>query len=160
MDEDEVFDVLAGLGARVVDFGQVAIAAERGEVTLTVMATALKVCRDQVRELQVAVAMIESAVGDTMEKHETTITGVGTLVRHANKSRVAWDTDSLRRAVLDSRIVDPETGEVQDESPLDRVLHVWNLGAPRVTALRARGIDPDEFCETKRKEGWKVEVQS
>jgi hypothetical protein len=29
---------------------------------------------------------------------------------------------------------------------LARILDVWNLGAPRVTSLRERGIDPDEFC--------------
>jgi len=78
------------------------------------------------------------------------------------RDRTEWDTRSLVRAVLDSRCrPDPETGEAAPSDDgraeikgeplscsqdLARVLHVWNLGAPRVTALRDRGIDPDEFC--------------
>lgn len=63
--------------------------------------------------------------------------------------RTGWDHDALLRAVLDSRLVDTETGEIADETPLDKVRHVWNLGAPRTTALRDRGIDPDEFATTE-----------
>ena len=36
-----------------------------------------------------------------------------------------------------------------DASPLDKVLRVWNLGAPRVTALRDMGLDADEFCRSE-----------
>jgi hypothetical protein len=74
----------------------------------------------------------------------------GTMMQvRRQRSRTRWDTDDLRRAVLDTKLVDPTSGEVADESPLDKVLAVWNLGSPRVTALRQRGIDPDEFCTTE-----------
>lgn len=74
------------------------------------------------------------------------IDGVGRAEVRRGKQRTRWDKESLRRAVLDSRLAN-EDGEIVDESPLDKVEHVWNLGQPRVTALRDRGIDPDEFCE-------------
>lgn len=88
--------------------------------------------------------------------------GVATFHRHQRKDRTDWDTDDLLRYVLDSRIVDPLTGEVRDETPVDKLLHVWNLGKPRTTALKARGLAPykdedgnwndplDDYCHTER----------
>jgi len=86
----------------------------------------------------------------------------GPVEVHGKRDRKAWQRGPLLRMVLDSRLQpNPDTGELQPEdeghvtvddepvtvSPdLGRVLHVWNLGAPRTTALRDRGIDPDEFC--------------
>jgi hypothetical protein len=93
----------------------------------------------QVLVEQLALAMSEKRV---------TVMGVGTFERRRSANRTTWDKD-LYRAVLDTRLVNPATGEVLDETPLEKVLHVWNLGAPRVTALRARGIDPDEWCEVE-----------
>lgn len=101
-------------------------------------------------------------ISDALGRNETDVEGVGHVqVKHGAK-RTEWDRRQLIRAVLDSRLVDPSTGEVSEElmaevageelscSPdLARVLHVWNLGAPRVTALRVRGIDPDEFAHVE-----------
>lgn len=96
---------------------------------------------------------LSELVGYTTQK-ELWIDGV-LWRRNVSKARRAWDTDDLRRRVMDSLLqrvtVDPETGEkiteTIEETPVDKILHVWNLGAPRTTALRARGIDPDEYCE-------------
>lgn len=73
--------------------------------------------------------------------------------------RTGWDTDALKSAVLDSRLVDPESGEVADESPLEKVLHVFNLPAPRLGALRDRGIEPDKFCTVAwdSQQSWKCQ---
>lgn len=81
-----------------------------------------------------------------------------TVERSMKTDRKEWDKESLLRAVLDSRLVDPDTGEVKDPTPLDKVLHVWNLPAPRVTALRERGLDPDEFCRSERLDRWTLRV--
>ena len=51
---------------------------------------------------------------------------------HRKKSRTVWDKDALLHAVLDTRLVDTDTGEVVDPTPYDKVLHVWNLGTPRI----------------------------
>lgn len=103
-------------------------------------------------------AALDDRLGDAMDAHTIVVDGLGQVTRHKRKSRTKWDKDDLLRAVLDSRIADKSTGEVKDETPLDRVMHVWNLPAPRVTALRERGIDADEYCHTETREGWTIQV--
>jgi hypothetical protein len=103
-------------------------------------------------------------VADAVGRNTLTVDGVGTVEAKRGVSRKEWDIPSLLRVVLDSRMApDPATGEadptddghaevkgeaVSTSPDLSRVLHVWNLGTPRVTALRDRGIDPDEFAAT------------
>jgi hypothetical protein len=92
-------------------------------------------------------------LAEDMPEKRLTVMGVGTFEVHRKSDRKSWDKDDLLRVVLDSRleVPDPVTGEftVKDESQLQKVLDVWNLPAPRTTALKARGIDPDEFCEVQ-----------
>lgn len=104
--------------------------------------------------------LLDSALG----RNSIEVEGVGRVEVKHGTDRKEWDRRALLRAVLDSRCPpDRETGEADPSddgraevggelvtcSPdLSRVLHVWNLGAPRVTALRERGIDPDEFAAT------------
>lgn len=78
-----------------------------------------------------------------------------------NSSWSGWDNDALRRAVLDSRAVDPATGEVLDETPYDRIVDVYALGGgiARRERLRARGIDPHDFATVKGGEGYAVSVE-
>lgn len=112
---------------------------------------------DVQRELAAVMSLLTHGFAETLGERETTIDGVGTLRRRARKDRTKWQKDDLLRAVLDSRVVNTDTGEVTDETPLDKVLAVWNLAAPRTTALRDRGIDPDEFCASEWG-GWTIEV--
>lgn len=102
---------------------------------------------------------LENVIGQAMPDKRYTAAGV-TVERHRKTNRTQWDTESLRRMVLDSRIVDEDTGEIKDETPVDKLLHVWNLGPPRTTALKARGIDPDEFCSTERFDRWVLREHS
>lgn len=62
-----------------------------------------------------------------------------------------WQSDDLVRAVLDSRLVDAETGEVMEETPVDRLRDVWPLAGyqARTGRLKARGIDVDEFAHVE-----------
>lgn len=112
---------------------------------------------DVQRELAVVMSLLTHGFAETLGERETTIDGLGTLRRRGKKDRTAWQKDDLLRAVLDSRLVDKSTGFISEESPLDKVLAVWNLPAPRTTALRERGIDPDEFCHSEWG-GWTIEV--
>lgn len=91
---------------------------------------------------------LSARIAEAMPEKQVTIMGIGTFERHRKTDRKRWDKDLLR-IVLDTKLADRETGEVRDETPLDKVLHVWNLGAPRVTALRERDIEPDEWCTTE-----------
>lgn len=108
------------------------------------------------RILAVSCADLADRLADMMGEKRRTVIDVGTFERHRKADRKHWDTDDLRRVVLDTRLVTLD-GEIIDESPLDKILDVWNLSAPRITRLRARGIDPDEFCEVQRG-GWTLQV--
>ena len=101
----------------------------------------------------------EQVVGENMSQKKETVQGVGTLERHRDVKRRNWQHEDLVRLVLDSdrRVKDSDTGEV--ESDLDVLRDVFGLRGynARVTALRARGIDPDELCETEFG-GYKVTI--
>ena len=79
--------------------------------------------------------------------------------RHGRYSNRNGQNDDLLRAVLDSRLVDPETGEVIEETPTDKIKAVWNLpvAQARKTALEARHIDVSQFIE-RRRVGWTVSL--
>lgn len=64
------------------------------------------------------------------------------------RHRRGWDHDALVRAVLDSRRADPDTGEIRDETPVSKIRAVWPLAGSdaRRSELRARRIDPDDYC--------------
>ena len=94
-----------------------------------------------------------------MKNQKETVQGVGTLERHRDVSRSNWEHEDLLRVVLDAerRVKDEETGEIEND--LDVLSDVFPMRGynARVTALRARGIDPDEFCETEER-GLKVRI--
>lgn len=122
--------------------------------------TCWSILEDAHRILAQVRSQLTGLVAEKMGEHQRTVEGVGTFIRHMRKDRTRWEKDDLLRAVLDSRLpVDPTTGELapEDQSPLAKVLHVWNLPAPRTTALKARGLDADEFCHVERG-GWQIEA--
>ena len=80
------------------------------------------------------------------EKGATVVSEGRVFKRTGTPTRKGWRNDELLVAVLDSRLFAPGTGELVDETPVEKILAVWNLSAPRTTALAARGIDADEFC--------------
>ena len=122
-------------------------------LTLDQTATILAVIEDLRAQLTVVRDGLSDRAGDLMGSYRQPVTGVGTLERHSRKKRTAWQTDDLLRAVLDSRTFDKDTGELRDETPLDKVRAVWNLGAPRTGALKERHIDPDDYCSTEGSRG-------
>lgn len=119
----------------------------------------------ELREIRAALADWECLLTEWTDaylgRNTLTVQGIGTaLVKHGKK-RKEWDTRELLRAVLDSRLPPTDDGEVHpfDDGEADvkgetihvspdaaRILHVWNLGEPRVTALKERGIPVDEYC--------------
>jgi hypothetical protein len=130
---------------------------EDAPIDLAQLAKVRLMANEANKDLSILRELIDNALGDEMGTYETVVDGYGHLKRHKRKSRTKWQTDDLRVAVLDSRLVD-EDGVIADETPLDKILHVWNLGAPRTTALKVRGItNLDEFCTTETKPGWTIE---
>lgn len=136
------------LAAIVNDIDETVSAEDLG-TDLNQALVAWQVIEDANRQLAVARTALTNLLAEDMPTKQLVVEGVGVFEKHGKKNRTKWDKDSLLRVVLDSRVVDAETGEIREESQLDRVLDVWNLGAPRTTALKARGIDPDEFSESE-----------
>jgi hypothetical protein len=101
---------------------------------------------------------LDDLIGDAMGTYRLIVEGRGMVERHKKKSRTKWDREELLRHVLDTRVFDPDTGEDLHPTPLDKVLHVWNLGAPRITALKERGLDADEFAEVEERKGWTLKI--
>ncbi len=100
------------------------------------------------KNLSLITSLLEKKLAKVMPR-DYTLEGVGTFEKRKRTNRTSWDREELVRDVLDSRIFDPITGEDKFPTPLDKVRHVWNLGAPRTTALRELGLDPDQYCEAE-----------
>ena len=100
----------------------------------------------------------DNLLADAMGRYELAIDGVGVVRRHKNARSRNWQSEDLLRAVLDTRLVDDE-GTFIDETPLDKIRDVYGLGGyqARIGKLKARGLDPDEWCESEST-GWKIQV--
>lgn len=114
------------------------------------------------RELSLARAVLEDKLGKAMGRKLVVVEDLGALERHRSTTyrSDADQSSDLLRAVLDSRVVDKDTGEVRDETPVDKIRAVWALAArdARVTALRERNLAKDEFC-TVEIGTWKIQIK-
>ena len=73
-------------------------------------------------------------------------------------NRTQWDHDDWKSAVrhgiferhgITGDLIDSATGEVHEKyALLEEAMEVSGSAAPRLTALRALGLSPDEFCDT------------
>lgn len=122
------------------------------------LAWALSAVRALSRDLRTLErATVEDVAGLLPEKR-VTIDGLGTVERRKASTRRAWQSEDLFRRLLAQALVDPETGEILAGSTLEvaetigsEVLACMPVTASmgwRVTALRARGLDPEDWCET------------
>jgi len=73
--------------------------------------------------------------------------------RDARAAVVRRAAERYRLRHLDTEVVDVETGELADllavlQTTVADAQEVHGSGAPRVTQLRALGIDPDDYCQT------------
>lgn len=127
---------------------------ERGFVLYERLGELIRVAQDVKKRLA-------NDIGEAIQSSGwLTFDGKSVRGRYAAK-RTKWDNESLFRAVMDSRPpADPETGEIPEETPLDKVRACWPLSGSsvRVGVLKERGIDADEFCQT-RPDGFTLEVQ-
>jgi hypothetical protein len=108
------------------------------------------ICWGVLEEAYKVLAGIKADLGErlaeSMPEKSVVVENVGVFERHRKATRTQWDRDDLLRAVLDTVMVDTETGEIIPETPLEKVMAVWTLPAPKVTAIRERGLQVDEFC--------------
>lgn len=106
---------------------------------------------------------LKTALHDQLPDDETLVVdGVGGFTRSWTSDSTSWDNDALRRWILDSRLVDKETGEVIDETPLDKILACYTFPAsraPSVSALKKRGITDEELDEFRTRTGKRPTVK-
>ncbi len=116
--------------------------------------------KDSIRDLGLCREALENRIGEALAKYETIIDGIGVVRRHKNAKRRNWDSGRLFADVLDSRLVNETTGELVEETPLDRVKAVYTLAGynARTGALKARGLDADDYCESEIR-GWQLEIK-
>lgn len=119
----------------------------------------------ELREVRTALGdweyLLTTYIADFLGRMTLTIEGVGHVEVKHGVDRKEWAKYDLLRSILDSHRPPTGDGEVHPSddgyaevggekltcSPdLARVLDCFNLPAPRVTALKDRKIDPDEFC--------------
>lgn len=138
--------------------------AEAGEWTeLIVGLVPVQQVLGDLRELE---KLVKQLIAKTIPEKRVTVEGVGTVERRKAATRKQWDSEELLRKIMVRALVDEQTGEVPS-SPMvavDIVMQEVLACVPitgslgwRVTALKDRGFDPDEWCETTDN-GWTVQV--
>lgn len=118
------------------------------------LAAGLAAVRKITGDLRDLAAGIETDVAALMPDKQVEIPGVGVIERRKGTDRRKWQSEDLLRTLIRDEL-DDGTGELPSPAEtLDRVLGVVTACMPvtgslgwRVTALRERGIDPDEWAE-------------
>ena len=140
----EVIDLVRRFGVEAVEHD-----IEAAVRLLVDLRDASALLRDAVREL-------ESALGIALGPGEHVVGSVPVRVRRSTH-RTGWHTDDLVRAVV-ARLLDepgvaydPETGEALPQSHVAHAIanglrDCVSFGGGKVTGLRARGLDAEEFC--------------
>lgn len=90
-------------------------------------------------------------LNDALGRNTIEVDGIGQVQVKRGTDRKEWDHDALIRLVVargrDERRVDAETGEYEPEGEaVARALMECARPSWRLTPLRDRGIDPDEYC--------------
>ncbi len=126
--------------------------AEAGDTTA--LAFGLADLRALSRDLSMLARAVEDDVARLMASKTMTVDGLGTLERRRGTERRQWDSEALFATLVRSELDPDGTGELPPAAEtLERVRALVADTMPltgsfgwRVTALRARGVDPDEWA--------------
>lgn len=146
-------DVVDAVSANLA--GQAVMLASAGDVA------ALAQLLHTVRQCRATLAFVESELETNLARimpaSTIAVAGVGVLERRAGKKRTSWDHTrlaSLLAARVGDRRFDPATGEELARPPAvlaqdvaDELLACAGLSYWKTGALKARGLDPGQFCE-------------
>ena len=116
--------------------------------TLAEALVAIRSCRSRLSKLDKA---IEQELASVAGEKRFVIDGYGEFTVRRSTRRSQWENEALTRKVvalaLDERRLDDETGEYEPaHDAVARVLAECARPSWRVTPLRARGIQVDEYC--------------
>lgn len=120
--------------------------------------------RDIKRQVSAVYDDCERLLLSRMDEKKLEVPGLGLVEAKRRIKRTQWDNDSLTKHVvalaLDERLLDEATGEFEREADaVARVLGECARPSWRVTPLRARGLQIDEFCR-EEEDGWSVSLPS
>lgn len=99
---------------------------------------------------------VEADVFALMPEKKRTVIGVGTLEKRTGSARKKWESTDLVKHLIRLALDPDQTGEIPSSpvEAVDQVVSVLTECAPftpsmqwRATALRDRGVDPDDWCE-------------
>lgn len=98
---------------------------------------------------------LKAALADAMPSKTMVIDGGITLERKGGVIRKQWDHDLLASAVVRLAVVDPDSGEVlmpygPAQKIADELLACGHVDYWRAGELRARGLDPGQYCTEER----------
>lgn len=126
---------------------------------------ALELLQQAGRDIADAQKRLADILGDAMGQKYHTVMEAGTYVRSPRKeSTKCMDEEGLWRFVLDTRVVDPVTGEVLPTHEVIRLAYgaeskqtgKVRLTGASTTKVEALGINSDDFFEKGDRLGWTV----
>ena len=146
---------LEHIGSRLDDVeDMIGLLAETGQVAtlarfLAELRAVKKLLDEQVREA-------EAQLAEIMDDKSIVVQGVGVFERRVGTDRRAWQWDDLLPRLTRLHLDPGGTGEIPSTAEaveamrrlIVDVIGVTPSRGPRVTALRALGLDPDEYAET------------
>ena len=136
--------------------------AERIDATPADIAHILAGVRDIKAQAGEVYAQVEQLLLSVMGEKRLEVEGLGVVESKRKTSRKEWDNDGLWRVIvaraLDERRLDEESGEYEPaHEAVARVLGECARPSWRVTPLRARGVQIDEWC-IEEEDGWGIQL--
>ena len=120
------------------------------------LASGLDQLRVLSKDLSVLVRAVEADVHRLLPERKVEVPGFGVIEKRNGAVRKRWRSDELLSEVVSRSLVDPATGEIEDDprAVRERLVAALVAAVPftgslgwRVTALRDMGLDPDEWAE-------------
>lgn len=128
----------------------------------------LEIVGEAIKNLRTIHQRLGDQIGERMPRKRLTVIGQGTYTRSPRRegSTKCKDEHGLWRYVLDTRLVDPETGEILPQHEVIRRVYgseSRETGEVRLTGasptkVEAVGIDPEDFFEKAPIVGWSIRV--
>lgn len=124
------------------------------------LARALAILRDLKQDAATIYSEIEQRYLDSLPDYgdRVEVPGLGVVETHRRTKRTKWDTDALVADVLGAAAGDDRAvGDLDPWEAVTALRECISFGAGKVTGLRARGLQPDEYCQ-ETPDGWSVQL--
>ncbi len=154
--EDTIELARRQLGTALTEMHHEALLADRPDD----LARALAALRDLKQDAATVYSEVEQRYLDHLEDYgdRVEVPGLGLVETHRRIKRSGWDHDALVRDVLDAAAGEERsTADLTGWEAAQALRECISFGAGKVTGLRARGLQPDEYCK-ETPDGWSVQL--